>query len=179
MKIFRKDLPEEFTAKDVYHFMAELSHHAHLGQKYGEKPYTYHLEDVEATFLRLLDLTKIMAVRDSLGFDQYSVSDMVLFLRAACLGHDIIEDTDVTADYLREKRLPEFFIQIIVAVTKVKGMSQPQYLSIVKANPLAVLVKTPDSLSNLQHSIQSGWIKGITKYTRVLRFLNGDGKLIS
>ncbi|AFK66618.1 metal-dependent phosphohydrolase [Colwellia phage 9A] len=175
---FSKKLPENFTAVQFYEFIAELAYMAHNGQKYGEKNYTYHLKDVESTFMQVLNLDLLESLRVSQGLDHLTLEDLVLYLRAACLGHDMFEDTWVTGTILRDKGCPEWFIAIIKAVTKTKGMSQVQYLNIVLNNPLAVLIKTPDSLSNLKHSIQSGWIKGVIKYCGVLRFLKGDATLV-
>ncbi len=168
------ELPLHPKAKDVYQFMAKLTHHAHAQQKYGDKPYTYHLYHVENSFYRLLNKVEILQAMELTGWAQeYSYEDIIYFLRAAALGHDLIEDTDITDMFLREKEIPEFVIQIIVSMTKDDGETLEQYLTRLMGNVFAIFIKKADSFSNLQHSLQEGVPRRIRKYTKTLNYLTG------
>ncbi|CAQ03345.1 hypothetical protein B5P19_15615 [Clavibacter sepedonicus] len=52
---------------------------------------------------------------------------------AAALLHDVLEDTDVTADDLLTAGIPQEAVDIVVAVTKVPGESTEDYFARVRA----------------------------------------------
>lgn len=74
------------------------------------------------------------------------------------VGHDLFEDTDVTAAMLREAGISERVIVGIYAVTKMPGESEAEYKAKVMANPDAVLVKMAD----LRHNSDIRRLKGVT-----------------
>lgn len=62
--------------------------------------------------------------------------------------HDVLEDTDVTADELREAGVPEETIAAVEAVTKREGESVEGYAARIKATALALEVKHADLADN-------------------------------
>jgi (p)ppGpp synthase/HD superfamily hydrolase len=62
----------------------------------------------------------------------------------AAVLHDVIEDTEVTADDLKAAGCPDEVIDSVIALSKVPGEAMPAYLRRVAANPVAVLVKRAD-----------------------------------
>lgn len=62
--------------------------------------------------------------------------------------HDIIEDTSVSEDILREQGFSERVIAGVVALTKVRGQTYDEYKKAVFANRDAMKVKMADLLHN-------------------------------
>lgn len=70
-------------------------------------------------------------------------------LQCIALGHDLIEDTDVTAESLLEMGFTDRIVQGIVAMSKVKvGFSQAVYMMQLRGNKDAIRVK----LADLRHN---------------------------
>lgn len=66
--------------------------------------------------------------------------------------HDILEDTAMTADRLREFRFSEEIVEAICILTREKDMPYMQYIEKVKSNELSRVVK----LADLQHNMRDG-----------------------
>ncbi len=79
-------------------------------------------------------------------------------LMCMALGHDIIEDTDVTYADLRNAGMTDRIIEGIRALTKVKGETYDEYKNRVFANKDAMRVKMAD----LRHNTDIRRLKGIT-----------------
>lgn len=62
--------------------------------------------------------------------------------------HDLIEDTDWTAEDLR-KEFPDDVVDAVVALTKVDGENYEQYVQRVMTNELAIRVKISDLKDNM------------------------------
>jgi len=62
--------------------------------------------------------------------------------------HDVVEDTPVTLDELRDRGFAEHLVQAVNAVTKVKGETLAKSMARVKANPLGLIVKQADISHN-------------------------------
>lgn len=75
-------------------------------------------------------------------------SDIREKLTVIGLLHDLIEDTDWTADELR-KEFPDDIVDAVVALTKVDGISYDDYIDGVMANELATYVKLSDLKDNM------------------------------
>lgn len=95
--------------------------------------------------------------------------------KCVALLHDVIEDTDVTAQDLIEAGLPESVVEAVVAITKVEGESYDDYLSRVKANDLARVVKIADlrhnsDLSRLPEVTEKDKAR-VEKYAKALAML--------
>lgn len=99
---------------------------------------------------------------------------------AAAWGHDIIEDTDITAEMLSEM-LPahparELTVKIIVAVSRPAGVAYMVFIrSIPRACPEAVLVKLKDLAHNTDPNRQlfddDGRPVVNTRYPKAIDFL--------
>lgn len=84
--------------------------------------------------------------------------------------HDVLEDTDVTADELRRRGMPEEVIAGVETMTKKGDLDYERYLAGIKASPLAKKVKIADMLANLGDSPTE---RQIVKYAKGLLVLLG------
>lgn len=82
--------------------------------------------------------------------------------------HDVIEDTDLTLDYLVEEGYPDNIIKAIDAITKKPEEDYGAYIKRVKENPLARSIKIED----LKHNMDLSRIKNPTEkdLQRVARY---------
>ena len=80
-------------------------------------------------------------------------------LQCIAIGHDLLEDTDVTIASLREAGISERVIVGIQALTKMPGETPDEYKARVKANADAIKVKMCD----LRHNSDIRRLKGITE----------------
>ena len=69
-------------------------------------------------------------------------------LKTIAILHDTIEDSWVTEDYLLAEGIPESIVEVVVLLTRPKGMTYEAYLRRLKANPMAVAVKKADLAHN-------------------------------
>lgn len=134
---------------------------AHKDQKYGDKPYLYHLDQVD----QLLTKTQ--------GRNAIEPGDRMDNLRAIAFLHDVVEDTDTTYEELYEAGFNEHVVQAVGMLSKVGGESYEQYIEGVLTNELATIVKVCDTSANLMNSIFEGNVKRINKYTSQLQLLGG------
>ncbi|MDE5778852.1 MAG: GTP pyrophosphokinase [Lachnospiraceae bacterium] len=63
--------------------------------------------------------------------------------------HDVIEDTPVTIEYLRDEGFSEEILTALSCITKVKGESYGHFIDRVLKNPLASQVKLYDIEDNM------------------------------
>lgn len=80
-------------------------------------------------------------------------------LMCIALGHDVVEDTSVTFDELREAGMSIRVIEGIRALTKVEGESYDDYKQRVLTNHDAMRVKMAD----LRHNSDIRRLKGVTE----------------
>lgn len=132
-----------------------LAEFAHGDQMYGSSPYMTHLEGVA-------EIAK--------NFPDAADTGMTNVIVVSYL-HDILEDTDVQPQLLT--RFGNDVLHAVVALTKRTDTTYDCYLSEIKKNPLALLVKKADTLYNLQQSVFAGNLKRIAKYTKQLAILTG------
>lgn len=124
---------------------------AHGAQKYGDKPYLYHLSQVENNVIRVLGVT---------AFKE----------RIVAILHDVLEDTDRTygeVEFLFGKKAAD----AVLALTKKEGEDYYDYIARCRANSVALIVKKCDTLANLTQSFVEQRHKGIIKYTTQLQLL--------
>lgn len=103
--------------------------------------------------------------------------------KAAAWLHDVLEDTDLTADDLRREGVPELVVRTVEVLTHAEGESYQEYLGRVARNPLAVRVKLADlahnsDLSRIPQPTERDYAR-IEKYRRARIFLEeaaGDRK---
>ena len=79
-----------------------------------------------------------------------------LELKTIAILHDTIEDTDVTADYLLEKGIPQDIVDVVQLLSKPKDEDYESYLKRVLKNPLATKVKLADLAHNTSPERASG-----------------------
>lgn len=79
-------------------------------------------------------------------------------LQCIALGHDLFEDTDVTADDLRAAGISERIIHGMLCMTKMPGESFDQYKLKVMSNLDSIKVKKED----LRHNSDIRRLKGVT-----------------
>lgn len=79
-------------------------------------------------------------------------------LQCIGLGHDLVEDTNVTYVQLRSIGFSERVITGIRAMTKVPGETNDEYMDRIKACPDAIRVK----LCDLRHNSDIRRLKGVT-----------------
>ena len=63
--------------------------------------------------------------------------------------HDIIEDTDITEDYLLKIGLSKRIVDAVVALTRSEDIDYQEYIKNLSSNPLAKEVK----LADLEHNL--------------------------
>ena len=80
-------------------------------------------------------------------------------LMCMALGHDVIEDTDVTYKDLRDAGMSERVIKGITALTKQRGQTYEEYKEVIFSNPDAMRVKMAD----LRHNTDIRRLKGVTE----------------
>lgn len=145
------------STKKQLDFMIKLASNKHFGQtdKSG-LPYILHP-------LRLMQQAQILYPND-------------LELAMIAVAHDLMEDTDVTADFLRENGVSERVISALLLLTHGKE-SYKEYILLISTNPDAVIVKILD----LDDNSKLSRLKGLTakdfaraaKYHTCHAFLTG------
>lgn len=126
---------------------------AHLGQKYGELPYSYHLGGVVSLVAGRMEHDPMLST----------------YVAVAWL-HDTLEDTTVTFKDI----IDEFGLAIataVLALTKSDELSYEHYMIGCCENSLAREVKICDTLFNLSESFKSLNKKGMYKYPTQLAIL--------
>ena len=95
--------------------------------------------------------------------------------KIVALLHDIIEDTNVTPEYLLSEGFPQFIVDAILSVTKRDGESYEDFVARAKENPIGRIVKIHDLEDNLNvmrlDEVSSEMANRFTKYLKSLRFL--------
>ena len=147
MKVYNKNMKQSQSEKAY-----EIAKKAHLGQidKAGED-YIKHPEKVAS-------------------FVSSDEEKAVAYL------HDVIEDTELTLEDLREYGFSEEVLKAVDVITKKKGQDYQTYLNSVKENKLARVVK----LADLRHNSDLTRLIDITekdrerkeKYQKAIDFLN-------
>ena len=69
--------------------------------------------------------------------------------KVVALLHDTIEDSDVTADYLREEGFTEEIVEAVLAVTRREGEDYEAYVRRAAQNELGRIVKLADLEDNM------------------------------
>ena len=79
--------------------------------------------------------------------------------KIVALLHDVIEDTDVTVNDLREAGFSDEVVLAVSVITKKAGEDYEEYLNRVKQNPIALRVKIAD----MEHNSDISRIKNPTE----------------
>lgn len=108
----------------------------------------------------------LFCVAEMMG-DEYCVCTALL--------HDILEDTDVTCDDLRDMGFPDEVVDAVFAMTHDDDTDYFEYIRGLKSNPIAKAVKTADlehnsDLSRLD-TITEKDIRRFEKYKKAIEIL--------
>jgi (p)ppGpp synthase/HD superfamily hydrolase len=87
---------------------------------------------------------------------------------SVALLHDVIEDSDITAEELLNDGIPDVVVEAVEALTKMQGETYDQFVERVKTNPLAAKVKVADIEDNINilrlHSVDTKDLERVKKY---------------
>jgi (p)ppGpp synthase/HD superfamily hydrolase len=144
--------------------IAEKAHHGQT-DKAGQ-PYFLHPKAVSEIVCNL--------IFSWYGEDE-CYEDFFLKAEIVSLLHDVIEDTDLTIEDLRKNQVPFDCIEAIKALTKTAGQDYDDYLTNLKSDRLATIVKIAD----LTHNSDLSRLAKVTpedmtrreKYQRAIKFL--------
>ncbi|PFJ16966.1 HD domain-containing protein, partial [Bacillus cereus] len=95
--------------------------------------------------------------------------------KATAYLHDVLEDTEITANDLLNAGIPHNVVKAVQGLTKEKYTPYFEYLSRVKENSLARTVKLADLKHNSDRSrlarITERDLKRLEKYRKAIKFL--------
>ena len=102
--------------------------------------------------------------------DEYSV--------CAALLHDVVEDTDISFEYLEGCGFPKEVIDALRLLTHNPGVPYMEYVAAIKNNPIATKVKLADlrhnsDTSRLSH-IDEKARKRLEKYAAAIKYLENN-----
>ncbi|RII33640.1 GTP pyrophosphokinase [Clostridium chromiireducens] len=91
--------------------------------------------------------------------------------------HDVIEDTDVTLDYLREKGFSKEVLSALDALTRRKGETYEEFIDRIIENKIACNVK----LADLNDNMDISRIKNPTEkdYERLEKYKKAKDKILN
>ena len=93
----------------------------------------------------------------------------------AAVLHDVLEDTAITSDQLREKGFSERLIEAVESVTKRKGEDYEDFVRRAASHPIGKKVKLADLEDNMDFSrlksITDKDLKRLKKYHNALKIL--------
>lgn len=130
------------------------NYHSDVNHTYDDKPYTFHLNMVEAfgqEFIYLINSKKAVVL-------------------SACQLHDTIEDCRITLNDLK-KEVGEEVANIVYAVTNEKGKNRAEranakYYKGIRKTEFATFVKLADRLANVSYSKTKGKKGMFEKYKK-------------
>ena len=98
--------------------------------------------------------------------------------KIVALLHDTIEDSDVTADYLREEGFTEEIAEAVLAVTRREGENYDDYVRRAAQNELGRMVKRADLEDNMDirrlPELTDCDVERLRKYLRAWRYIASD-----
>lgn len=100
--------------------------------------------------------------------------------RRVAVLHDVLEDTDITADELRRLGYPENEIEALQALTKKDGESYEAFIERAAQNPIAAQVKRADLEDNMDVTrltdVTPKDAERLAKYVKAWRRLTGGSR---
>lgn len=92
--------------------------------------------------------------------------------------HDVVEDTDISLENLRDLEFSEDIVEAVDCLTKRDEENREDYLKRLKSNPIASRVKVEDLLHNMDLSrvlnCTEKDFKRNKRYQKELNFLTGE-----
>lgn len=160
----------------------ELAITAHKGQlDLAGKPYVGHLARVADNVRSVVSFLMFHGDAElSALLEHYDVEEVVEMSEAGAWLHDIVEDTSVSLEDLREQRFPEDLVIATDNMTKRKGERRDAYLERARSHPISRINKIADLVDNMDLSrladISSRDLHRQEKYQRNLEALVGWGR---
>ena len=97
---------------------------------------------------------------------------------SAALLHDVIEDSDITAEQLLVEGIPAEVVEAIQSLSKNENEDYPDFVARAKKNKIAAKVKIADIEDNIDvlrlSSLDETDLARIKKYHSAWRFLQGE-----
>lgn len=130
---------------ELYLKAVDFAQSQHAAQTYSllKLPYFYHLKKTE----EVID-----------QFASEMPAEKIITLKISALLHDILEDTNVTIEMLKNEFGTEIS-DIISKVTKINEVNTADYeiayYTQIAQNPLAVITKIADKCANTEHTIKN------------------------
>ena len=98
--------------------------------------------------------------------------------KAVAYLHDVVEETDITLDNLKEMGFPDEIVAAVDCLTKRDGVPLSDYLLRVKGNALARTVKLADlahnsDISRIPHPTEKDF-RRVERYHREAAYLRSD-----
>lgn len=94
--------------------------------------------------------------------------------------HDVIEDSWVSADYLRDEGFSDVVVDAVIALTHLDNEDDFDYIQRVMANPIALRVKRQDNIDNRDVSrltkVSAVDRERIKRYELIFKMLNKEEK---
>ncbi|MBR6990952.1 MAG: hypothetical protein IKH97_01900 [Bacteroidales bacterium] len=98
--------------------------------------------------------------------------------KIVALLHDTIEDSDVTADYLRKEGFREEIVEAVLAVTRREGEDYDDYVRRAAQNELIRMVKRADLEDNMDirrlPELTDRDVERLRKYLRAWQYLSSE-----
>ncbi len=141
---------------NYYEKCLEIAEQAHSGQfrRDGITPYIKHSKAVA-------EMVGLMLKNNETGKDIH---------QSIAILHDVIEDAKITSQQLTSMGIPNTIVDSVLRLTKTPNETYEAYLSIVKSDEQARLVKICDCLHNLHDDPTRNQVK---KYSAALIYLLG------
>ena len=98
--------------------------------------------------------------------------------KIVALLHDTIEDSNVTADYLRKEGFREEIVEAVLAVTRREGEDYDDYVRRAAQNELGYMVKRADLEDNMDirrlPELTDRDVERLRKYLRAWQYLSSE-----
>lgn len=143
-----------------YTHAVEFAFNAHEGQvDKGGNPYKYHLSAVA---------------------ENPSVRSEGYLMQAAAVLHDVLEDTDVTVDNLREEGFSDFIIGTVDFLTRKESESYKDYIIRCKDHHFARIIKIADMEDNMDvrrmSTMDDDYVSLLKRYQRAYRYISSESE---
>ena len=97
---------------------------------------------------------------------------------SVALLHDVIEDSDITAQYLLDEGIPSNIVDAVILLTKQDDQTYEEFINIIKGNLLAKKIKKADIEDNINilrlNEVKTTDLERIKKYHKAWNVLNKE-----
>lgn len=98
------------------------------------------------------------------------------YTTCVALLHDVVEDTDITIDDIKNEGFPKDVIDAIALMTHDNDVPYLEYVAMIKKNPIAAAVKLADLRHNSDLSrldiVDSKALERLEKYKKAIQILS-------